>query len=197
MNLRISGKDFQLGEALQTHINRRVTEMAEKFYAGLVNGSVVMSHEGYGYRTDATLHLSSGITLHVEGFAQEPYQSFDTAADRLEGRLRRYKHRLKDHHSGNGQHRVATSRTLNVAPLIEPEVEPATTVDPAIVAEIQVPLKTLSVSNAVIELDFTGAPVLMFQHATSNRVNLVYRRTDGHVGWIDPHAEGERIHQRG
>src|SRR5262249_7822915 len=86
MTIRVSGKHFQLGEALRSHVIAKITGIIEKLYGGLVNGSVVLDHEGSGYRTDCTLHLSSGITLHVEGYAQEAYASFDATAERLERR---------------------------------------------------------------------------------------------------------------
>lgn len=193
MTLRVTGKHFDLGDALRTHIVDRVDSAVTKYFDGDVSGHIVVDHEGSGYRSDCTLHLSSGITLHAEGSAHEPYASFDTAAMRLEKRLRRYKRRLKDHHvakdNGMGPMGAFAEQVLE---LPDQEAEEVEDYSPVVVAEKSGALRNLPVSEAVLELDLTGAPVVVFRHATSERVNIVYRRADGNVGWIDP-ANEDRI----
>jgi len=135
--------------------------------------------------------LSSGLSLHAEGRAQEPYRCFDQAADKIESRLRRYKTRLKGHagpSAANARGKVANY--LIESPPEEAE-EPSGGFDPVVVAEGTEDLKSLSVASAVAELDLTGAPVIVFQHAGSGRVNVVYRRRDGAIGWLDPQAPRE------
>lgn len=190
MTLRITGKNFDIGESMRQHIVDRVDAAVSKYFDGSVTGLIVVDHEGSGYRSDCTLHLASGITLHSEGRAQEPYASFDSAATRLEKRLRRYKRRLKDHHPtrDNGGGAMMADYVLE-APDIE--AEEIHEFNPVVVAEKSAALRTMPVSDAVLELDMTGAPVLVFRHATSDRVNIVYRRADGNIGWIDP-AAGEK-----
>jgi ribosomal subunit interface protein len=187
MALRVSGKNFDIGEAMRQHVQERVGVAVAKYFDGSVTGHVVIDHEGSGYRSDCTLHLNSGASLHSEGLAHEPYASFEQAADRLEKRLRRYKQRLKAHHTGGGAE-PASSGTVADYILEAPEEAddiPAE-FNPLVIAERTAALRNMSVSDAVLELDLTGAQALAFRHAGSGRINLVFRRTDGNIGWLDP-----------
>jgi ribosomal subunit interface protein len=191
MVVRISGKNFNIGEALRVHVRERVEGAAARYFDGSVSGHVVLDHEGSGYRTDCTLHLASGVTMHSEGRAQEPYASFDQAADRLERRLSRYKRRLKEHHTATALNLTAQVAGEVIADYVlqGPEDDDAgTDFHAVVVAERTSAMRTMPVSEAVMELDFTGAPVQVFRHAGNGRVNIVYRRPDGNIGWIDPGA---------
>ncbi len=188
MTLRVSGKNLDIGEALRQHILEKVEATVARYFNGSVGGHVVVTREGSGFRSDCTLRLSSGISLHAEGRAHEPYLCFEQAADKIERRLRRYKTRLK----GHGLAATASERGKVANYLIEQpdeeEEEPAGGFNPVVVAEGTEELKSLSVASAVAELDLTGVPVVVFQHAGSGRVNVVYRRRDGAIGWLDPQA---------
>ena len=190
MPLRVSGKNLDIGESLRRHVLDKVEAVLARYFDGKLSGHVVISPEGSAYRTDCSLHLSSGMNLQAEGRAHEPYASFEQAADKIERRLRRYKKRLKEHQSGV-EIQTSERERLKVANfVIEPpdDLEEAPLdFSPVVVAEGSQPLKNLSVASAVAELDLTGAPVVVFQHATSDRVNIVYRRRDGAIGWLDPH----------
>lgn len=188
MDLRVSGKNFSIGDAMRKHVSDRIQAAVQKFFDGNASGHVVVDHEGSGYRADCTLHLASGITLQAEGRASEAYASFDQAAERLERRLRRYKQRLKDHHAAAAYANPAQREMFSSYVLEPPQDENVDerAFNPVIVAERTEALRRLSVSDAVLDLDMTGAPVLVFRNAGSDRVNLVYRRSDGNVGWIDP-----------
>jgi ribosomal subunit interface protein len=191
MTLRVSGKNLDIGGALRQHVLERVEATVARYFGGSVGGHVVMTREGSGYRSDCTLRLSSGLSLHAEGRAQEPYRCFEQAADKIESRLRRYKTRLKAHagpSAANARGKVASY--LIESPPEEAE-EPSGGFDPVVVAEGTEDLKSLSVASAVAELDLTGAQVIVFQHAGSSRVNVVYRRRDGAIGWLDPQAPRE------
>lgn len=186
MTLRVSGKNLDIGEALRGHALARVSDSLAKYFDGTWNGHLTVEKEGSGFRTEASLHLSTGLTLHAEAMAQDPYASVDQAVERFSKRLRRYKRRIKDYH---GKHEVmpvdqAASYVIEAPAEDSEDVEAG--FSPTIIAESTTRLKRLSVSEAVIELDLTGAPVLVFRHAGHGRVNMVYRRPDGHVGWIDP-----------
>ena len=195
MSLRVSGKNLAIGESLRQHVLDRVAGVIGRYFDGTITGHVVISPEGSWFRSDCSLHLSSGMNLQAEGKAQEPYASFDQAVGRIESRLRRYNKRLKERHSGsNGgvdpadagdSARPVVANYMIEAPDEEAEVDQD--FSPVIVAEGSAPLKLLSVASAVAELDLTGAPVVVFQHAGSARLNVVYRRRDGAIGWIDPH----------
>ena len=187
MTLRVSGKNLDIGESLRQHVLDKVQGMVGHYFDGSVGGHVVITREGSGYRSDCTLRLSSGVSFHAEGRAHEPYPCFEQAANKIEGRLRRYKQRLKGHSpvlATGGRAKVANY--MVEAPHEEQE-EPAEGFNPVVVAEGTETLKSLSVASAVAELDLTGAPVVIFENAGSGRVNIVYRRRDGAIGWVDPH----------
>ena len=186
MTLRVSGKNLDIGEALRQHVLGKVEATVARYFGGAVGGHVVMTREGSGYRSDCTLRLSSGVSLHAEGRAHEPYLCFDQAADKIERRLRRYKTRLKDRAGVPVSGRGKVANYVVEAP--QDEEEPADGFNPVVVAEGTEELKLLSVASAVAELDLSGAPVVVFQHAGSGRVNVVYRRRDGAIGWLDPQA---------
>lgn len=194
MALRVSGKNFNIGESLRQRVLDRIETAAGKYFDGSVSGHVIIDHEGTGYRTDCVLHLASGVTLQVEGRSHEPYVSVDQAADRLETRLRRYKRRLKDHHNGGARAQKSSPELQELPELIADFTIEAPSGDdpiegefhPVVVAEQTHALKVMSVSEAVVDLDLTGAPVLVFRHASTERVNIVYRRADGNISWLDP-----------
>ena len=191
MPFRVSGKHIDLGEALRNRVSARVAEVMAKFFDGGYSGHVTIGKEGFGFRTECAVHLDSGITLHADGLAADAYTSADQAALRIEKRLRRYKNRLKDHAAsrGNGSatHALDAPSYVIVAPDHDADEEIAE-FNPVIIAESTTSIRRLSVSEAVVELDMTGAPVVMFRHAVHGRINIVYRRADGNVGWLDPSA---------
>jgi len=186
MPFRVSGKNLDIGGALRERISARIAEALSKYFDGGYSGHVTVEKEGFGFRTECAIHLDSGITLHTEANAADAYASADQSALRIEKRLRRYKRRLKDRHAArsNGAAIDAPSYVIE-APSPDSEDE-VTEFNPVIIAEATTVLKQLSVSEAVMELDMTGAPVVVFRHANHGRVNLVYRRPDGNVGWVDP-----------
>ena len=186
MPLRVSGKNLDIGEALRQQITQRLQESVSKFYSGLVTGHATVKREGSGFETDCVLHLSSGVTLHALGFAQEPYQSADRAAEKVENRLRRYKQRLKDHGPGGATRAVEAPAYVIETPKEDEAPDDHEAYNPVVIAETKKSIMTLSVSDAVLDLDMTGAPVVLFRHAGSGRINVVYRRTDGNIGWVDP-----------
>jgi ribosome hibernation promoting factor len=191
MTFRVSGRNIDVGEALRARINARVTEATAKYFDGGFSGHVTVGKEGFGFRTECVIHLDSGIVLEADALSADAYASADQAALRLEKRLRRYKSRLKDHQvaRANGQmsDRQATDAPSYVIAAPAPDSEEEVTEwNPVIIAESTTTLKRLSVSEAVMELDMTGVPVVVFRHAGHGRINLVYRRADGHIGWVDP-----------
>ena len=198
MTVRVSGKSISVGEALRGRVSERTEEVLRKYFDGNYSGHITLSKDGFGFRTDCALHLDSGITLEAESNAADAYASADQALVQIEKRLRRYKSRLKDR-SARKTHAAAVAiaemsmPTLDApsyvieAPASDGEDE-VTAYNAVIIAEATTSLKRLSVSEAVMELDLTGAPVVVFQHGSSGRVNIIYRRADGNVGWVDPPA---------
>ena len=194
MTLRISGKSISLSEALRGRVNERTEEVLRKYFDGNYSGHITLSKDGFGFRTDCALHLDSGITLEAESNAADAYASADAALLMIEKRLRRYKSRLKDRSARKAHAASAALAELLDASsyVIEAPAEgddEVTGYNPVIIAEATTSLKRLSVSEAVMELDLTGASCLVFQHGSSGRVNIIYRRSDGNIGWVDPPAK--------
>ena len=191
MTLRISGKSISVGEALRSRVSERTDEVLRKYFDGNYSGHITLSKDGFGFRTDCSLHLDSGITLEADSNATDAYASADQALVMIEKRLRRYKSRLKDRSARKTYAANAALADIDApsyvieAPAHEEE---NATYNPVIIAETTKSLKRLSVSEAVMELDLTGAACIVFQHGSSGRVNIIYRRTDGNVGWVDPPA---------
>ena len=189
MPFRVSGKNLDVGDVLRGRVNARIAQAVDKYFDGGYSGHVTVAREGFGFRTECAIHLDSKVTLHAEGHAADAYASADQAALRVEKRLRRYHRRLKDHHPERLDGRGAVDAASYV--IAAPEHESDAELDgftPVIIAESTTRLKQMSVSDAVMELDMTGAPVLVFRHAAHGGINVVYRRADGHFGWIDPAA---------
>jgi ribosomal subunit interface protein len=189
MSFRISGKNVDVGDALRERVRARVAEAMGKYFDGGYSGHVTLAREGFGFRTECAIHLDSKVTLQAEGMAADAYASADKAALRIEKRLRRYHRRLKDHRP----ERLDGLGSLDAASYViaVPEEESEADFDsftPVIIAESTTALKRLSVSDAVAELDMTGASVVVFRHAAHGGINVVYRRGDGHFGWIDPQS---------
>ncbi|WP_394888844.1 ribosome hibernation-promoting factor, HPF/YfiA family [Mesorhizobium sp. AaZ16] len=186
MTLRISGKHMDIGDAFRSRIVARIGETIEKYFDGGFSGHVTVVKSGSRYTADCMIHLDSGAALQATGDAQEPTAAFEVAADRFEKRLRRYKRRLKSHGpGGNGGTTTDIAYTI-MAPISDDEEELPADYAPAIVAESTMALKTMSVASAVIELDTKDSPVIVFRHAGNDHINIVYRRPDGNIGWIDP-----------
>jgi ribosomal subunit interface protein len=195
MPLRVSGKNIKIGEALRGRINARLMEAMAKYFDGGFSGHVTIGRDGYGFRTECVVHLDSGIVLEAEALAADAYASADQAALRIETRLRRYKRRRKDRQGTrddgraldpNAQQRDRFAAASPAVAIPASDDQESAQSNPAIIAESITALRRLSVSEAVMQLDVSGAPVLVFRHAGHGRVNLVYRRADGHIGWIDP-----------
>lgn len=197
MTLRVSGKSISVGEALRERVSERTEEVLRKYFDGNYSGHITLSKDGFGFRTDCALHLDSGITLEADAMATDAYASADQALLLIEKRLRRYKSRLKDRSARKSHAANAALSELNGNSFDAPsyvieapshDEDEGTEFNPVIIAEATTSLKRFSVSEAVMELDLTGAPVMVFQHGSSGRVNIIYRRADGNVGWVDPPA---------
>ncbi|MCX7306911.1 MAG: ribosome-associated translation inhibitor RaiA [Afipia sp.] len=202
MTLRVSGKSISVGEALRERVSDRTDEVLRKYFDGNYSGHITLSKDGYGFRTDCALHLDSGITLEADAMAADAYASADEALLLIEKRLRRYKSRLKDRSLRKTHAESAAMAELNGGGLDAPsyvieapshEDEEVSEFNPVIIAEATTSLKRYSVSEAVMELDLTGAPVMVFQHGGSGRVNIIYRRADGNVGWVDPPVTSDPV----
>jgi PTS IIA-like nitrogen-regulatory protein PtsN len=201
MTLRISGKHMDIGDAFRTRIEARIADTIAKYFDGGYAGHVTVSKSGARFSADCMIHLDSGAVLQATSDAHEPTMAFDGAAERLEKRMRRYKRRLKSRSFAAADGASDIAYTI-VAPVSgDDDEEVPEDYAPAIVAESTMALKTMSVASAVIELDTKESPVFVFRNAGNEHVNIVYRRSDGNIGWIDPStsraAQGCGLSRRG
>lgn len=185
MSLRISGKHMEIGDAFRSRIEGRIGETIEKYFDGGFSGHVTVEKSGPRFSADCVIFLDTGMGLQAAGQAYDPQAAFEAASDRIETRLRRYKRKLRSYDG------AATAPAEDVAYRVmaavpEEDEEVSEDYAPAVVAESTVALKTMSVARAIIELDTKDSPVFVFRNAGNDHVNIVYRRADGNIGWIDP-----------
>lgn len=188
MRIQVSGKHIDIGDALRSHVEDRVTEVVGKYADRAVEGVVTFSRDRHEFIADGSVHLSTGLTVQAKGRADEIYAGFEAAMDRMEKQLRRYKRRLKDHHRAREFPIEATDAPSYIlASGIEhaEDAEPET-LQPIIVAEMETRVPNLSVGEAVMAMELAGAGMLVFRNDAHGGVNVVYRRDDGNIGWIDP-----------
>ena len=189
MRYQISGKQIDIGDALQTHVKTELGEIVAKYAERPTDAQVIFSRNAHEFVCEAIVHLSTGLTAQARAHSTEIYAAFDSAGEKMEKQLRRYKRRLKDHHKERSQpvELSGASSYILASPEEEPAQEPES-LQPMIVAEMETKIPSLSVGEAVMQMELAGAPVLVFRHETHSGVNVVYRREDGNIGWIDPSA---------
>lgn len=187
VDIEITGQHIDVGEALRSRVEDALSGAIEKYFDRPAQARVTFSHEGSGYGCDVTAHLSSGIVLRSEGRAPDIHASFDAAVSKIEKRVRRYKRRLKDHQSQTKSDLPAMEASSYVLRAeADRDVEEEVGDQPVIVAETQSVISVLPVAAAVMRLELAEEPALVFRNAAHGRVNVVYRRSDGAIGWIDP-----------
>ncbi len=195
MEIKIAGKNMELGAALQERISDGLEAAVSKYFDRTGDAHVTVTKVAHLIEVDLNLHLPSGIILQAVGQADEPYAALEAALDKIEKRVRRYKRRLKDHHRPGRKPLPSEPATAFVlqpgeeeeAAVEMPDDPAANGADhPLTVAEGSAHIRTMTVSEAVMQLELGEAPALMFRNARHNGLNMVYRRPDGHVGWVDP-----------
>jgi len=190
MRYQISGKQIDIGEALQTHVKNELNDAVAKYAERPTDAHVIFSKSGHEYVCEATVHLSTGLNASAKAHAHEIYAAFDDCASKLEKQLRRYKRRLKDHHRDRTEPVELSGASSYILATEEPseDAEPDT-LQPIIVAEMETKIPSLSVGEAVMQMELAGAPVLVFRNEKKKEINVVYRRDDGNIGWIDPRTQ--------
>ena len=187
MRYQISGKQIDIGEALQTHVKDELGAVVSKYAERPTDAQVTFSRNASEYACEAVVHLSTGLTAQAKARAHEIYAAFDACSEKMEKQLRRYKRRLKDHHRERSQPVELSGVSSYILAGDEggSEAEPDS-LQPVIVAEMETKIPSLSVGEAVMQMELAGAPVLVFRKEGKDAVNVVYRRDDGNIGWIDP-----------
>ncbi len=207
MSVQVSGKHMNVGEALRTRITDELNAGIGKYFERGGDADVVLGKDGYGYCADVMVRLASGQQLTAKGQGGDAPSAFTSALERIETRIRRYKRRLKNHHAG------AAARNPELAPYTVLRADDDGDYDAAwdeestpqdgppaalIIAESQSQIKTLPVAMAVMELDLSDSPLVLFRNAGHGGLSVVYRRADGNIGWIDPErtasAQGRPSH---
>ena len=197
MQLSVSGKHLDVGDSLRGHVTHAIGLSAERYFGRAIEGKVIFQRARHAFRADISLHVARGINVQTHGEAEDPYAAFDMAAERLDKRLRRHKRRIvarrrepaaEDETPETGTHRVFAAYPPATEPPAADSAEDPDHGAPAVVAEVAHDIPTLSVSDAVMCLDLGEMPVLMFRNRANGGYNVVYRRSDGTIGWIDPPA---------
>ena len=200
MQLAITGKHIEVGDALRRHVEASLDTILEKYFGTAIEAHLVVSREAHLLRADLSIHIGRGIVVNAGAAALDCYAAFDAAAERAAKRLRRYKRRLRQHHAKlrDVAETAERARDYVLAPggeEAEDEEDPAA--GPAVIAEFSTELPHLTVGEAAMRMDLADTPVLLFRNRSHGELNLVYRRADGNVGWIDPEfAAAARVGKR-
>jgi ribosomal subunit interface protein len=191
MRYQITGKHIDIGEALQTHVQTELGEVVGKYAGRPTDANVIFSKSGHESVCETVVHLSTGLTAQAKGHATEIYAAFDSATEKMDQPLRRYKRRLKDHHKERSQPvELSDAGSYILASNSESEDNEPEGVTSMIVAEMETKIPELSVGEAVMQMEIANSPVLVFRNEGHSGVNVVYRREDGNIGWIDPRNTG-------
>lgn len=186
MNINISGRHMETGAALRSHVEQRLTEAVSKYFERSADISVTFSKRGHEFETACALHLDSGLYLQASGNDPDVYHCFDQSVAKIEKQLRRYKRRLKNHHD---QARVTHDLRTAAEKIMQPEGhqldELPAEFTPVIIAENDRPVPQLSVSDAVMQLELGDNDFVLFRSAINDQLNLVYRRSDANIGWLE------------
>ena len=187
MRYQISGKQIDIGEALQTHVKNELGGIVDKYAERPTDAHVIFSKSASEFVCETIVHLSTGLTTQAKAKAHEIYAAFDSCCDKLEKQLRRYKRRLKDHHRERAEpvEIMGASSYILASEGEDQESEPES-LQPIIVAEMETKIPSLTVGEAVMQMELAGVPVLVFRNEGKDGLNVVYRRDDGNIGWIDP-----------
>lgn len=188
MRYQISGKQIDIGEALQTHVQTELGATVEKYSGRPTDATVIFSKSGFEYNCETIVHLSTGLTSQAKGTATEIYGAFEACLEKMDKQLRRYKRRLKDHHKERREPVALSDAGSYILAASETGEDSETEADVAsmIIAEMELKIPALSVGEAVMQMELAHAPVLVFRNEGHDGINVVYRREDGNIGWIDP-----------
>ena len=195
MNVTVIGKNINIGDAFRNHIESKIEEVVGKYFGQPLDATVVLVHDAHLYRASLSARAGRQLLLQSSGDATEPYPAFDLALERLGKRLRRHKRRIKDHNRLPADDPGIRELTPARQYILDPEnatsdQEPGEEGDqPVIVAEMNAVIETLTVGEAVMQMDLGEIPAVLFRSRVHGGLNMVYRRPDGHIGWIDPAAK--------
>jgi ribosomal subunit interface protein len=190
IRVQISGKHMELGDALRSRIADEMTKGIGKYFARPAEAFVTVRREGHSVLVDCSIHLASGMLLQAEGSGGDAHAAFSNVLDKVETRIRRYKNRLKDHHADRVDPAPAEAvRSFVIRGADADDTDDADDQErgdaPLVIAETTVDIRTMSTADAVLQLELLDKPALLFRNAAHGGINMVYRRADGHVGWVE------------
>ncbi len=187
MNVRVAGHQVETGESLQSHVQTRISAVAEKYFGRAIAANVTFGRGPHDdFTCDIVAPVTQGVVLKSSNRAADAHVAFDGAADKIERQLSRYMDRLREH-KGNGSGDYVEDAEYRV--FAPPAEETPVQNHPAVIAETRVDIPLASVSDAVMMLDLRNTNALMFKNAASQAFNMVYRRDDGTIGWVEPRGE--------
>lgn len=182
MKIQITGKHTDIGESFSQYIQETLKSVMQKYFSDAVDAHVFIEKRGYQFYTEITSHVCQGFDVVVKGNEYDPYVSFDIAISRLKSRLVRYKTRLKDRRHSGQNIKIEMAQKYILGEMREESQE----AHPPIIAEMKMEIPTLSVGDAVMQMDLKDLPVILFRNPANNQINVVFRRQDGNIGWVDP-----------
>jgi len=187
MRYQISGKQIDVGEALQTHVKAEMGEVIEKYAQRPTECIVVFSRVAHEFVCESVIHLSTGLTAQAKGQASEIYAAFEACREKLDKQLRRYKRRIRNHHSNRpGPVEFGGGSSYILAATEDAEEAEPDSLQPVVIAEMETKIPSITVGEAVMQMELAGQKMLVFRNEGHGGVNVVYRRDDGNIGWIDP-----------
>lgn len=190
MNLTVNGKGIDVGDALRAHVAEGLDKVFEKYFSNPIEATVTFSKQGYRFHVALSVHVGRGILMQAEDDGGDAYAAFDIAAETVAKRLRRHKRRLRDHHRVAADSYAAKAFVLAADVQEEPANDSADGANgaeaPVIVAELEADIPTLTVGEAVMRLDLAETQAMLFHNRAHGGLNMVYRRNDGNIGWVDP-----------
>jgi ribosomal subunit interface protein len=189
MQLTVTGRQIDVGDALRGYVETALESILTKYFKTAIEAHVVLAREAHLIRVEVSLHIGRGIVVNASAALHEAHAAFDAAAERAAKQLRRYKRRLRDHHAQQREpaEPLERARDYVLAPIVDEDFDEQNPMGaPAVIAEISTELPRLTVGEAVMRLDLADLSVLLFRNRAHDELNLVYRRTDGNIGWVDP-----------
>ena len=205
MQLTVTGKQTEIGAALRHHVEASLGAILGKYFKTAIEAHAVVSKEAHLSCAEISIHIGRGIVVNAHAAASDAYAAFDAAAERLAKQLRRYKRRLRDHHAKGREPAGASERAMDyvLAPIGDDEGAEGAEAEtdgvngaPAVIAEMITELPSLTVGEAAMRMDLAEAPMLLFRNRSHGELNLVYRRADGNIGWVDPELDAARRMRR-
>jgi ribosomal subunit interface protein len=189
MQLSIKGKQVDMGDALRTHIETTLPDAIEKYFDNTTDATVTISKDGHKFTADIQVHVSRRVLVHGHGAGGDAYAAFEEAMEHATKRLRRYKRRLRDH-----KQKLSTAEALPALQYVlqaeraapEGDEDAPEQDEPIIVAEMPAEVETMTVTEATMRMDLANHPAFLFRNTKNGRINMVYARPDGNIGWVDP-----------